>query len=84
MRRLLRTILRKITFQIALRNCSRKVREKPGYLGVFTKKGVVDYLKIIANHKKQTSQVNDFRVLLYMGRCKSLGSLKLFLRYAKE
>ena len=32
--------------------------------------------------ENQTSQVNEFSAFLCMGRCKSLGSLKLFLWYA--
>ena len=38
--------------------------------------------QITANHKKQTYKVNDFSAFLYMERCKNLGSLKFFLRYA--
>ena len=37
--------------------------------------------KISANHEKQTSQVNYFSDFLCMGRCKSLGPLKLLLWY---
>lgn len=37
--------------------------------------------KNIANYKNQTSQVNNFSAFLYMGRCKRLSALKLFLRY---
>ena len=35
---LLRTIAQETASQIALRNCSKEVREKPGYIGVFTGK----------------------------------------------
>ena len=46
-------------------------------------KHVVERGKIIANHKKkQTSQVNDFSAFLCLGRCESLGLLKLLLWYA--
>ena len=38
--------------------------------------------KITANHEEQISQVNDFSAFLCMGKCKNLGSLKSFLRYA--
>ena len=54
-----------------------------GYVGVFTEKNnVVDIKRSLLITKKQTSQVNDFSVFLCMGRSKSLGSLKLFPRYA--
>ena len=47
------------------------------------KKHIAQHQKIIVNHKKtQTSEVNDFSAFLYMGRCKSQGSLKVFLWYA--
>jgi len=69
---------------MALRSCSKEVREEPGYIGGFVrkKKNVVEHPKITANHEKQTFQVKDFSASLYMGRCKSLRSLKLFLSYA--
>ena len=38
--------------------------------------------RIAANHKKQVSQMNNFSAFLCMGRSKTLGSLKLFLRDA--
>ena len=34
--------------------------------------------------ENQISQVKEFRVLLCMGRCKSLGSLKSFPSYASQ
>ena len=73
--------------QIALRDCSKEVREEPGYIRVSakskqTKNHVVKHQTIAANHKKPTSQVNDVSAFLCMGKCKSLGSLELFLRYA--
>ena len=40
--------------------------------------------KITAIHKEQISQANDFRAFLGMGRCRNLGSLKFFLRYASN
>ena len=56
------------------------VREEPRYIGVFAGgKRKFEHQKISANHKSQTFKVNDFRVFLYMGRCKCLGSLKLLL-----
>ena len=79
---LLRTIAKETTSQMALRSCSEEIREEPGNTGVFAEtKNVVEDYKITANHKKQASQVNDFSDFPCMGRCKSLGSLNLFLRY---
>ena len=53
---LLRTIAQELTSQVALRNCSRKIKEEPGYVGVFAekrkKKNVVEHQKITANQKK--------------------------------
>ena len=46
------------------------------------KNHAVEHQKMTANHKEQTSEVNDVSAFQYMGRCKSLGSLKLFLRNA--
>ena len=39
----------------------------------------VKHQNITANHKNHISQVNDISAFLCMGRCKSLGSLRLFL-----
>ena len=46
------TIAWEAASQIALRNCSKEVREEPGYIGVFVggKKYVAEHRKIIANH----------------------------------
>jgi len=82
LRLLLRTVA--TASQTALRNCSKEVRKEPGYIAVFAyqkkKKHIAQHQKIIVNHKKtQTSEVNDFSAFLYMGRCKSQGSLKVFL-----
>ena len=63
-------------------NYSKEVRKKLGYVGLLIKqeqKHVVEHQKVSANHKKQTSQVNDLHAFLCMGRSDSLGSLKLFL-----
>ena len=66
--------------KIVLSNWAEVVREEPRYIGVFAGgKRKFEHQKISANHKSQTFQVNDFRVFLYMGRCKCLGSLKLLL-----
>ena len=37
---------------------------------------------IVLKEKKYKSQVNELTAFLYMGRCKSLDLLRLFLRYA--
>ena len=82
-RTLLRTLAWETASQIALRNSSDEVREEPGYIGVFAEnktKHVAEHQKITANPKNQTPQVNDFSAFLGMGRCKSLGSLKVFFR----
>ena len=74
--------------QRALGDCIQKVRKEPGYVGVLAggeknlkKKHVIKHHKILlVTHRKkeQTFQVNDFSAVLFMGRCKSLGSVKLF------
>ena len=46
-----------IASQIALRNCSKEVREELAYVGVLTGRRENNDQKITANHKKQTSQV---------------------------
>ena len=55
----------------------KEVREEPEFVGVFAGKKktnhVVGRQKMTANHKKQTSQVNNFSAFLRMGRGKSLG-----------
>ena len=45
-------------------------------------KNVVKHQKITASNKNQASQVNDFSAFLCIGRCSSLGPMKLLLRYA--
>lgn len=77
---------RKAATQISLRACSKKIREEPECIGVLAGekkkiKHVVEHQMIIANHKKQTAQVNDFRVLLCRGRCRNLSLLKSFFWY---
>ena len=49
------------------------------YMNFFDEeKHVVQHQMITANHKKQTTQDNDFSALLCVGRYKNLGLLKLF------
>ena len=38
--------------------------------------------EMIANHKKQTSQINDLSAFLCIKKCKSLVLLELSYRYA--
>ena len=57
----------------------QKVRKEPGHMGVSaTKTRWLEHQKITVK-ENQVSQVNEFSAFLCMGRCKSLGSLKLFL-----
>ena len=55
---LLRTITQETASQTSLRNCSNKVMEEPGYMGVFVKKQkpeqtyIVEHQKITTNHKQ--------------------------------
>ena len=67
--------------QIALRNCSERVREEPGYIGVLQQKPGSWNIKrlLLLIKENQISQVNECSAFLCMGRCKSLGSLKSFL-----
>ena len=73
----MKTIAWQTASQIALRNCSKKVREESGYIGFFsgkekqtikkkkTPKHVVEHQKInhkIKNKKKKKPQMNDFSV----------------------
>ena len=72
---LLRTIAQETASQIALRICSKEVREEPGYIGAFAERQkqrnhVVEHQKMTANHKKQISQINDFSAFLCMRRFK--------------
>ena len=72
---LLRTITQETASQTSLRNCSNKVMEEPGYMGVFVKKQkpeqtyIVEHQKITTNHKKQTLQISDFIAFLCMRIC---------------
>ena len=72
--------------QVTLRNCSKGARAEPRYIGVFVVGEVGGECRyqssITANHKSWTSQANnDFSAFLCLIRCRSLGSLRLFLRW---
>ena len=66
--------------QVALRDCSKGVREELGYIGDLQQKpGRWNIKRLLLIKENKTSQVNAFSTFLCMGRCKSLGSLKSFL-----
>ena len=66
--------------QIALSDCSKGVREEPGYIGVLQQRpGSSNFKRLLLIKENQTSQVKEFSTFLCMGICKSLGSLKSFL-----
>lgn len=57
LRTTLRATAREIASRIALRDCSKEVKEETGCIGVFAgkkkkKTHIVGHLKITANHKK--------------------------------
>ena len=56
---------------LALSDCSKEVREKPGYMSFCNKKQVIKRLLLIK--EKQTFQVNEFSAFSCMGSCQSLG-----------
>ena len=59
--------------------------EKPGNTEVLQQRtGSLNIKRLLLIKENQTSQVKEFSAFLYMGRCKSLGSLKLFLWYASQ
>ena len=59
------------------RTALRPRGEEPGYRNFATISLNVKRLLLIKEN--QISQVKEFSTFLYMGRCRSLGSLKLFL-----
>ena len=69
---LLRTIAQDTASQIALRSCSKEVREEPGFIGVFAgkkqnrTKHVVEHQKSTANHKKTRHLKLMILVLFYV------------------
>ena len=59
---------------------SVEVKEKPAYTPVYPEKTVQSNIKRL--NKNRTSQISDFSAFLHMRNLfKSLGALKLFLRY---
>ena len=78
---LFRELIEDWSLSVALRKCSKEVREGPGWIGVFAEKKKATYFKrSLLITKNQTSQVNDFITCNCIVRCRRLGSLKLFLR----
>ena len=67
--------------QIALRSSSKEERgEKLDYTEVLQQRvGNLNTKTLLLIKENQISQVKEFGTRLCMGRCKSLGSLKLFL-----
>ena len=72
--------------QITLRDCSKEVREESGYMGVFTGKKqkqniahIVELKRITVNHKKQTSQVNNFSAFVCMRKMQESGFIEMIL-----
>ena len=87
----LRTVAWGTASHIALTNCSEEVGEEPMYVYFFMifnfRLGNIGsessiLITIYCQAQGSDISVNDFSALLCMGRCKSLGSLKFFLRYA--
>ena len=64
------------------RTALRRRGEEPGYRNFATISLNVKRLLLIKEN--QISQVKEFSTFLYMGRCRSLGSLKSFLGYAPQ
>ena len=84
------TLLR-IVAKVAPRNCSKEVREEPGYMSFcWEKNPAVEHQRLLLITHTHThththpSWVNDFSAFLCVGRCKNLGSLKFFIRYASS
>ena len=76
----------KVVIQIALRSCSKEEGgEKLDYTEVLQQRvGNLNTKRLLLIKENQISQVKEFGTCLYMGRCKSLGSLKSFLSYASQ
>ena len=71
--------------RVALKGCSKEVREQSGFIGVLQQRtGSLNIKRLLLIKENQTSQVKEFSAFLYMGRCKSLGSLKSLLGYAPQ
>ena len=63
----------------------RRQEEEPGYTEVLQQRGGgLNVKRLLLIKESQISQVKECSAFLYMGRCKSLGSLKSFLSYASQ
>ena len=66
--------------RVALKGCSKEVREQPGFIGVLQQRsGSHNTKRLLIIKENQIPRINEFSAFLYMGRCKSLGSLKSLL-----
>ena len=71
--------------RVALKGCSKEVREQSGFIGVLQQRPSSHNTKrLMIIKENQISQINEFSAFLYMGRCKSLGSLRSFLWCAPQ
>ena len=61
----------------------RRQGEEPGHIEILQQRtGSLNIKRLLLIKENQLSQVKEFSTFQYMGRCKSLGSLKSFLSYA--
>ena len=59
------------------RTALRRPGEEPDYIEVLQQRaGSLNIKRLLLINGNQISQVKEFSAFLYMGRCKSLGSLK--------
>ena len=66
------------------RTALRRQGEQPGFLEALQQRASrLNIKRLLLIKENQISQVKEFSVLC-MGRCKNLGSLKLFLSYASQ
>ena len=63
----------------------RRLGEEPDYIEILQQRvGSLNIERLLLIKGNQISQVKEFSTFLYMGRCKSLGSVKLFFTYASQ
>ena len=82
---LLKTIAQESASWLALRNCYKEKRDEPGYMGVLLKSNKQNpcskHQKITADHKKKTSQVNDFDAFTKFCGMHALAKTFFLLKY---
>ena len=66
------------------RTAPKRWREEPGYTEILQIRASLNIKRLSLIKEKQITQAEEFRAFLYVGRCKSLGSLKSFLWYAPQ